>query len=423
MSDDVTTCLEVLATHGGLEAITAPGRDGWTPAHFAAFLWGVRGDSLKALAKLGAASTFSSLTTGGEYAGRTPASLAVEQDNFEVFEMLATHGGPEALTAPDADGCTPAHRAVHYNRVAFLVALGKLGAGSSFTAIVQERINSPGYSPAGWAAVFGHTACIEPLFTYGGLEALTVMMPNAPGRTQKLTPAHIAALGGHASFLREMAAHGAASTFCMGPITPAFLASMFGHAECLEVFAAHGALRTLTDVHETRGTPAHVAAAHGHVQCLETLHRLLTEAADHDLKLRSELKLATAADAACEKELSAQAQLAQRCETVDLPPGPSETRETPAELALRAGTLDCLQYLVRIGGAARLHAKIRASPAMLDSAPYDTLLSRPGLLNFACKQAWLQHILKSFTLSGESGRTFTHPTRCVHWLDSCFTHT
>ena len=67
--------------------------------------------------------------------------------------------------------------------------------------------------------------------------------------------------------------------------------------------------------------------------------------------------------------------------------------ETPAESAVRFGHLDCVQILVDCGGGRDLYNKIVSSPSVLDTSPYDALLSRPSLLDFECKRLWLRHKL------------------------------
>jgi ankyrin repeat protein len=348
--------------------------------------------------------------------GWTAAMIAAANGHVECLEVLVDHGGLEALTKTNIEGETPAHRAAREGRVACLVALAQHGAVATFLAR-----NKNGDTAANLAAMYGHSDCLNVLATHGGIDALTAA--DVDGNT----PEFWAAVNGHAECLKVIATHGAAATFVMVDtegFTPAAIAALKGHAECLKVIATHGGIDTLTAVDvdgytpahwaaeqghaeclnvlvthcgidaltapDSNGTtPAHVAAQQGHVPCLEMIHRAIAATAERDLEHLSAIKLASS-KADVEKQIRMHARLAVGLHDHVEPP----LHEMPIYLALQKDHLACVQFLVRIGGAQELHSIIAARPERLKESPYTALLSQPGLLDFACKRAWMQHTLE-----------------------------
>ena len=95
-------------------------------------------------------------------------------------------------------------------------------------------------------------------------------------RTDGLTPAHFAALGGHERCLRALHELGAAaslSAVAKGR-TPAHIAAMKGHERCLRALHELGAAASLSAADAGGLTPAHNAAMKGHERCLHALHEL-----------------------------------------------------------------------------------------------------------------------------------------------------
>lgn len=129
----------------------------------------------------------------------------------------------------------------------------------------------------------------------------------------------------------------------------------------------------------------------------QVLHREISAAVEVELqKVRevlAECPLARTSNVV--QVLEAESRLARACEV-------DGTKVTAAEVAAEDGHVGCVRYLVGIGGGAALHASILANPARLDTPPHSTLLSEPGLLNFACKRAWLHHRLRAVLLGDSS---------------------
>ena len=106
-----------------------------------------------------------------------------------------------------------------------------------------------------------------------GLALANLMAVGADGRT----PAHIAAMEGHASFLLALYELGAAASLSAADAdggTPAHLAAMEGHVSCLHALHELGAEASLSAAIANGRTPAHLAAMKGHVSCLHALHEL-----------------------------------------------------------------------------------------------------------------------------------------------------
>jgi ankyrin repeat protein len=149
-----------------------------------------------------------------------------------------------------------------------------------------------------------------------GLALANLMAVGADGRT----PAHIAAMEGHASFLLALHELGAEATLSVADAngkTPAIWAAMRGHVSCLHALHELGAAASLSAAAANGWTPAHDAAFQGHASCLHALHELGSAAS----------LSAAAADG-----------------------------WTPAHLAAMEGHASCLHALHELGAAASLSA-------------------------------------------------------------------
>jgi ankyrin repeat protein len=393
-----TACLEMLVQQGCASSLEISARGTlYTAAHLAACEG--HAECLRVLARHGASPTFA-LT---DAKGATPAIAAARSGHSECLDVLFEHAGVEALVITKReDGRTPAHVAASHGQARFLTVLAKHGASATF--VLGDAKST---TPAMIAAYYGHPECIDVRFECSGVDALTMT-----NRTDKQTPAHFAAKEGRAECLKRMALHAGADALratARAGKTPAYYAAQNGHTVCIDVLAELNMVDTLCCCTASHSV-VHVAASNGHLDVLKRLRSAFTNYLLSQRPLFEAIQLQNHAFQALGATTIETSEIVDTIK-VHTRLAIDSAGESPVEAALDAEHLDCVRYLVQIGGATELHDGIAADPDSLESWPENLLLTEPGLLNFACKRAWISHVMQSAVDDAGSAELALHSRR------------
>lgn len=363
-----------------------------SPAH-AAIRRG-HGDFLRVLHELGGDAA---LTRVSNYMGMTPADEAATRGNASCLRVLAELAGLKAIdTTEQADEAkTPAHLAAESGHAECLRVIHELGASTFW----KGELNA---CPAHLAALNGHAECLRVLHGFGGEAAKSLSARDVYNRTT----VHHAAIEGHEDCLRLL--HELGGDFdARSPLwiaeaesdnedecTPAILAARNGHEGCLRFLhelggIAAASLFTMTD--EAEHTPALNAARFGHLGCLRALHELACKSFDPliaHLTASDVPALAAQSIASSLTELRALKALSWTQATAPYDEFLT-TRGSPAMFASLRGHVDCLRFLIEIGGAEPFLAYVRRDPHDVPASLFEGLLADSSFLDLATKRAWL----------------------------------
>ena len=179
-----------------------------------------------------------------------------------------------------------------------------------------------------------------------------------------------------------------------------------GDTDCLELLSGVFAIN-LCASNRLKWTPAHLAARVGNVAALKVLHRLMRKMIRGPLRDMRALagQFNTQASMALLGDMEARMHLAW---------SPDDSDVAPLLLAARYAAkyvndyacerLEALDYLVSVGGATAVMAKVKANPGLLDTARYAPILEtnrHSNLIDFPLKQQWLsQHLTKAVDDAG-----------------------
>ena len=254
----------------------------------------------------------------------------------------------------------------------------------------------------------GHEGCLRVLHELGAGGSLSVAGDNG------VTPAHLVARMGHEGCLRALHELGAAVSLTVaGPsgVTPAHFAAQKGHEGCLRALGDLGAAAgSFGAMDAIKGSPAHYAAHGGHAECLTVLHDCLSAAIGPVLASLGQFNGTCPLAVAELREM-------QGLHTSD------DNQQTPAEVAARAGHIDCLRVFVAIPGAmTQLLDSASQHPEYLEEGGiHQCLLSEPGLVDVKTTQTWLAWRLEKVVgdadatqLSLVSDRTNVLEGLCAH---------
>ncbi|EJT73101.1 hypothetical protein GGTG_09951 [Gaeumannomyces tritici R3-111a-1] len=193
----------------------------------------------------------------------------------EMFDVLLGEGS--GLTTRNAAGETPLHRACAAGNTMAVRRIMRSDQTEALLWAQDELDRSP----------LWHAACA------GQWEIIQVLLRRAPGGlvdfadSEGRTPLHAACREGHSEAARVLLDAGADPAAAAGAtcFTPAHMAALMGHATCLEVLWKHPRVskshmgRTLQNMgsddfglgFDVYCTPFHLAVANGHQDCVEVL--------------------------------------------------------------------------------------------------------------------------------------------------------
>jgi E3 ubiquitin-protein ligase HACE1 len=268
-----------------------------------------------------------------------------------------------------------------------------MGAASSLGAA-----DNSGKTPAHVAALKGKEGCLRLLFELGAGKSLSAA--DNDGKT----PAHAAALRGNDGCLRVLHEKGASASLAAADkqgMTPAHLAAAKGNDVCLRVLHSLGAGASLAAAGHDSVTPAHRAAENGHLGCLCVLHEALSTTIESQLAVcQAQLFHALVTSSSnVVQELYARRALAWNSSK---PPFTGNVGRSPIGLAAREGHVECVRFLLKIGGGCAFFQELKAQPSLIDST-YPTLIAAPGLLDLPVKEAWLAMRLERAVGDADAG--------------------
>ena len=332
-----------------------------------------------------------------------PAHIAAHHGHASCLRVLGELGVMESSCMTQFGGTTPAHLAAEKGHAQCLQVLHEL------QAVMSLIPNQDSVLPAHLAAREGHAECLRVLHGLGEGPAVSLWMKDERGRSA----AHFAAKGGHEGCLRllhEVGGQAAATLWAAGAddsgehdgCTPAHLSAGEGHEGCLRFLHEAGGLASasLMTAQDGRGyTPAHYAASKGHLVSLRVLHEVACKTLNPVIDRLTSPGMPKDAESIANafSEMSAWKSLSW---TQSIPPYDrtdviDDTPSSPAQLSTLEGHVDCLRFLIQIGGATSFLAAIRerVHEGNFDDDDFGCLLSDPSFLDLATKRGWLNQKL------------------------------
>nr|XP_014347404.1 PREDICTED: ankyrin repeat domain-containing protein 42 isoform X2 [Latimeria chalumnae] len=230
--------------------------------------------------------------------GWTAAHLAAIRGQDVCMQALAVNGAN--LTAKDDRGCTPIHQAAAHGHSYTLQTILRSGAD----ACIADKNN---WKPVHYAAFHGRLGCLQLLLKWGAGADDVDHSGNIP--------AHLAAMEGHLHCFKFLVSQGVSVTHTLGARNdqgemPKDLAQRFYKHNIVQYIEAVEFERDHPEEQENLAFPAHVAAFRGDLLTL----RKLVECGVININERD------------------------------------DRGSTPMHKAAGQGHLDCLQWLVEMGG-------------------------------------------------------------------------